>query len=218
MGIEEGSRVSEIRELLAQSQNLLLVVGGELGNISVSEVDPATSQLRWTLGVQLTRENYSPTGKVGVDISNSTSPYSRKGHFILISVFPQDNERGYYTVQGIRGTLKKEHIEQVFDLLRRGIKLLRAYRTCPPEARELFVIKDPFEDGSRSQVEDMLRQEADYLRFHSNKEPDPRQVVERIASRKVARQIGLSTMEEDPFPSEHILIMRELLSRKLEQR
>lgn len=209
MAQEEISQVDKTTKLLSENPGVK-VVRAETGDLSVIKRDPRKpDNILQTIGAFLIPE---PTTKqIGMRLMiHGVGPKD----FTEIDVFPKDSRNAYFIMGG-----KKISSEEIFELIRAGIKLINAYKACPPDKRDLFLIKDPNDPYvGEGIVEDMLRQDADYLSFMSNEELNPQDVVEKIASRKTARQIGLSSAETDPFPSERILVMEKLLGRNLEER
>lgn len=209
MGQEKISQIDRITKLLSENPGVK-VVRAETGDLSVIKRDPRRpDNILQTIGAFLIPE---PTIKqIGMRLMiHGVGPKD----FTEIDVFPKDSRNAYFIMGG-----KKINSEEIFELIRTGIKLLNAYKACPLDKRDLFLIKDPNDPyAGEDIVADMLRQDADYLSFMNNEEPNPQDVVEKIASRKTARQIGLSSAETDPFPSERILVMEQLLGRNLEER
>jgi len=207
MAQEEISQVDRITKLLNENRGLK-IVGGEFGEVTITQRDPQKlDDILQVVHVALKRE--PTTEKIGMGVR--VSKPSNLKTLTTIDIFPKNDKEGYFVIKGF-----ERDPESVFKIIRSGLELFNAYRDCPPERKNLFLIKDPSDpyvgDGI---VEDILRQDSDYLEFNSNNEPKPEEVMEKIASRKTARRIGLSSIMDDPLPSEHVSVMSRLLSLSL---
>lgn len=205
------SQVDRATKLLNENPGLK-IVRGEFGDITFTQRNPQKlDEISQVIHAALTRE--PTTEKTGMTIR--VSDPSQPGRRTQIDIFPDDDKKGYYVARG-----SEIDLESVFKIIRNGIGIVYVYQHYPPaERKDLFLIKDPSDPYAGENIfEDILRQDADYLEFASDEEPKPEEVVEKIASRKTARRIGLTSIEGDPLPSEHILVMQQLLSRQLEGR
>ncbi len=207
---EEIPQVDRITKLLSENPGLK-IVRGEFGDVTFTQRLPQKlDEIYRIIHTTLTREPTTETIGMTARVSEPNRPEKRT----QIDVFPKNDKEGYFVVRGFQ-----IDPESIFKIIRSGIEIFNAYQDCPPEKKDLLLIKDPSDPYvGESIVEDILRQDSDYLDFASDNEPKPDEVVEKIASRKTARRIGLTSMEEDPLPSEHILVMKQLLSRRLEDR
>lgn len=213
MSQEREAKIGDITKLLAENPSLS-VIRGELGDLNITERNPQDRrQVSRLINCSLTRDPH--TEKVGMHIRVNRF----KGNLSTLAeiyLFPTDEKNSYYIMHSNESELQTE---EIFQTVKTGINIFKAYRECPQDKRNMFLAQDPLDpDRNDSVVEDILRQDADYLDFSSNEDPNPKEVVENIASRKFARRIGLASIDKDPLPSEHILIMEQLSSRKLEDR
>ena len=208
--MEQIPQADRITRLLSENPGLK-IVRGEFGDVTFTQRHPQKlDDVSQVIHATLTREPTTERIGMTVRVSEPSHPEKRT----QIDIFPKNAKEGYFTTRG-----SKIDPESVFTVIRNGIEIVNAYRDCPPERKDLFLIKDPSDPYiGESVFEDILRQDSDYLDFNSNNDPKPEEVVEKIASRKTARRIGLTSVEEDPLPSEHILVMKQLLFRKLEDR
>lgn len=207
----ETPQIDKITKLLNENPGLK-IVRGEFGEITFTRRDPQKlDDIFQSILATLTRE---PTSKkIGMTVRVLSGP-NHPERRTQIDIFPKDDKKGYFVTKG-----SKIDPENIFKIIRNGIEIFNAYRDCPPERRNLFLLKDPSDPHvGESVFEDILRQDSDYLDWNSNNEPNPKEVVEKIASRKTARHIGLSSVMDDPLPSEHILVMNRLLSLSLSSR
>lgn len=202
-------QAENITRLLNENPGLSMV-RGEFGDITFTQRDrQKPSDILWLINASLKTE---PTShKTGMVLRINRLEDNTLKDRTEIDVFPKNERQGYFIIKG-----RMINAEEVFRLIRAGIKIFDTYQNCPPQDRHLFLIKDPDDPKTEiSIVEDILRQDADYLEFAFDEEPKPEEVVEKIASRKIAQRIGLTSIMDGPLPSQHISVMNRLLSLSL---
>ena len=200
---ETGVSPNEIRAVLDENPNIS-VIRGEYGELHITKLNSSISG-----GVELLmRAELSPDQEgnpTGMKIT--VVPQSARHPSSIIKILP---EEGVYKWKLIDSHEPGLDVRGILAAVRGGIKIFKAYKASG-KSKHLFSITDP-DSPTDTRAADLLREDADYLDFNSNEDPNPEEVVERLASRKVARRIGLSSMDEDPLPSEHVILMEKMLN------